>query len=52
MKLILGTVFFISSTAATFAGTTVVPEIDGLAGMAALGLVGAIATFIWERRRQ
>ena len=29
-----------------------VPEIDAFSGVAAMGVVGSIATRIWERRRR
>ena len=28
------------------------PEIDAVAGLAALGAVGAVASLVWERRRR
>ena len=44
----------LSMCAATsaYAGFDPVPEIDGIAGLTALGAVGATMAFIWERRRR
>ena len=42
----------IASTVGAYAGATVVPEIDALGGLAAMGVVGSIAALIWERRRR
>ena len=42
----------ISSTVSAYAGFTEVPEIDALAGLSALGLLGSIGALIWERRRK
>jgi hypothetical protein len=46
--------FVLSMCAATsaYAGLSAVPEIDGIAGLTALGAVGATMAFIWERRRR
>jgi len=55
MRYVLSAAFLVSSTAIAFAGRvpdTQVPEIDALAGLAALGLVGAVSALIWERRRR
>jgi len=35
-----------------FDGCRAVPEIDAFSGIAAMGLVGPIATLFWERRRK
>jgi hypothetical protein len=35
-----------------YAGLQSVPEIDGVAGLAALSTIGAVVAFIWERRRR
>ena len=41
-----------ATTVAAHAGVDVVPEIDALIGLAAMGVVGSIAALIWERRRK
>ena len=41
-----------ASTVGAHAGAGDVPEIDALAGLAAMGVVGSIAALIWERRRR
>jgi hypothetical protein len=40
----------IASTASAYAQP--VPEIDATSGLAAMGVVGAIAALLWERRRR
>jgi hypothetical protein len=43
----------IASTASAWAPPPgVVPEIDATSGITAMGLVGALAALIWERRRR
>jgi hypothetical protein len=44
-------VVLMSSTISVYAGTPV-PEIDGVSGLAAMGVVGSIVALIWERRRK
>ncbi len=54
MKLLIASAVLVASTAAVYAGDPLpkpVPEISAVAGFAALGVVGAIAALIWERRR-
>ena len=41
-----------ATTVGAYAGIQPVPEIDALAGLAAMGVVGSIAALIWERRRR
>ena len=58
MKSILTSVILLSSTVAAHASIqpTIppndVPEISVLAGFAAIGMVGAVAALVWERRRR
>lgn len=52
MKIILTSLFLVSFTGASFAAALAAPEIDALSGMTALGLVGAVITLVWERRRK
>ena len=55
MRFVLSTVILVASTVAAFAGEVVsipVPEIDALAGLSAMALVGSIGALIWERRRK
>jgi hypothetical protein len=50
MRLILSAaLLLVASTVSAFA-TAIVPEIDAFSGIAAMGLVGSIATLFWERR--
>lgn len=51
MRFLLTAAFVMSSTTLSLAGTIAVPEIDTSAGLVALGVVGAVAALIWERRR-
>lgn len=53
MRFLLSTIIVLSSTiVANASGPYPVPEIDAIAGIAALGLVGAISALVWERRRK
>ena len=52
MKRTIAFALVMLSAEAAHAGTGVVPEIDGPAGLAALSTVGAVVAFIWERRRR
>ena len=61
MKYILSSIILMSSTVLAYAGnlnglikipTRDVPEISVLAGFAAIGVVGAVAALVWERRRK
>jgi len=63
MKYILSSFILMSSTVIAHAGSMPgnvpqimlpmnVPEISVLAGFAALGVVGAVAALVWERRRK
>ena len=58
MKLLTTFAIVVASATAANAGFSVVdiptkdvPEISAVAGFAALGVVGAVAALIWERRR-
>jgi hypothetical protein len=48
----IGALLLTSSATSAYAGSVSVPEIDAYAGLAAMGLVGAISALIWERRRR
>lgn len=53
MRYLLSIAFLVSSTGVALSADPIqVPEIDSLSGLAALGLVGAVAALIWERRRR
>ena len=53
MRVVLPAAFILmASTVSAFAGIAPVPEIDALSGLAAMGLVGSVATLLWERRRR
>lgn len=53
MRVILSAGFLlIASTVGAFATSAAAPEIDAYSGLAAMGLVGSIATLFWERRRK
>ena len=57
MKHIFASILLLSSTVAAYANGTShppldVPEISVLAGFAAIGVVGAVAALVWERRRK
>ena len=54
MRVILSASFLlVASTVSALAGYThAVPEIDAFSGLAAMGLVGSLATLLWERRRK
>jgi hypothetical protein len=54
MRVILSAVMLlVASTVSAFAVSSInVPEIDAYSGLAAMGLVGSIATLFWERRRK
>ncbi len=54
MKLLIASTLLVASSATAYAAVPTpvpVPEISAVAGFAALGVVGAIAALIWERRR-
>ena len=51
MRIWLGVAILIASTISTYAGTAV-PEIDGVSGLTAMGVVGSIVALIWERQRK
>ncbi len=54
MKLAISAAALLATTSLAYANgapTHDVPEISAVAGFAALGVVGAIAALIWERRR-
>jgi hypothetical protein len=51
MKIVVGVAVLLLSAGSAYAGT-VAPEIDGAAGLAAMGAVGAVVAFVWERRRR
>jgi hypothetical protein len=51
MRIWLGFGILVASTISAYAGATV-PEIDGVSGLAAMGVVGSIVALIWERRRK
>jgi hypothetical protein len=56
MKVLYGLAAFLMSSATAFAGAIDpppdrVPEIEVMAGLGAVGLVGALAALIWERRK-
>jgi hypothetical protein len=50
--LVAATLVVVSATSAFAIDGRVVPEIDAFSGLAAMGLVGSIATLLWERRRK
>jgi hypothetical protein len=54
MNKFLSFVVLVLSAGVAYAGESVVqaPEIDAMAGLAAIGAVGAVASLIWERRRR
>jgi hypothetical protein len=56
MRVVLSAAFLlVASTVSSFAvdgNGFAVPEIDALSGLAAMGLVGSVATLLWERRRR
>jgi hypothetical protein len=53
MRIILWTgLLFVASTISASAAVSPVPEIDAYAGLAAMGLMGSVATLLWERRRR
>jgi hypothetical protein len=49
--LVAATLVVVSATSA-LANGRVVPEIDAFSGLAAMGLIGSIATLLWERGRK
>jgi hypothetical protein len=51
MKIVVSVAVLILMVGSAHAGA-VVPEIDGAAGLAAMGAVGAVVAFVWERRRK
>ena len=52
MKRILTLAWVMFSAGAAHAQAVPAPEIDGTAGIVALGAIGAAIAFIWERRRR
>jgi hypothetical protein len=50
--IVSGSLLLLASTTSAFATAVAVPEIDAMSGLAAMGLVGSIATLFWERRRK
>jgi hypothetical protein len=48
----IGALLLTFSATSAYAGFTPVPEVDAYAGLAAMGLVGAISALLWERRRK
>jgi hypothetical protein len=52
MRIWIALGMLMATTVGAYAGKTVVPEIDALSGLAAMGVVGSIAALIWERRRR
>jgi hypothetical protein len=50
--IVSGSLLLLASTTSAFANAVAVPEIDAMSGLAAMGLVGSIATLFWERRRK
>lgn len=53
MKVVLSAgLLLLASTIAASAYVAAAPEIDAYSGLAAMGLVGSIATLFWERRRK
>ena len=52
MKLILSSIAVLMTTGIAHAGTLQVPEISAVAGLAAVGVVGAVMALVWERRRK
>jgi hypothetical protein len=53
MKSLIAFAVVMLSIGSAYAGDnpTAVPEIEGTAGLAAMGAVGAVVAFFWERRR-
>ena len=49
-SILVGTALVFTAGAAN-AGVPV-PEIDGTAGLAAMGAIGAVMAYVWERRRK
>ena len=52
MRIWLSLGILMATTVAAYAGVESVPDIDAIAGLAAMGVVGSIAALIWERRRR
>ena len=52
MRIWIALGMLMATTVGAYAGKTVVPEIDALSGLAAMGVVGSIAALLWERRRR
>ena len=54
MRILLSAAFIVSSALAAHAGDlqVQVPEIDALAGLSALAVIGSVAVLVWERRRK
>ena len=40
------------TTSVAHAGSVAVPEISAVGGLAAVGAVGAVVAYLWERRRK
>lgn len=54
MRLLLSSLVLFSTVAAAHAVTPIrqVPEIDALAGLSALAVIGSVVMLVWERRRK
>ena len=57
MRIWISIGMLMATTVAAYAGApwgdpSAVPEIDAFSGLAAMGVVGSIAAFIWDRRRR
>ena len=52
MRIWVGIWLLIASTVSAYAQAQAVPEIDAFSGLAAMGVVGAFAALVWERRRR
>jgi hypothetical protein len=53
ISIIMGTALVLTAgAAAASVDTHAVPEIDGMAGLVAMGAIGAVMAYVWERRRK
>ena len=52
MKIWISIGILMATTIGAHAAEAIVPEIDALSGLAAMGVVGSIAALIWERKRR
>ena len=52
MRIWISIGMLMAATVGAQAADIPVPEIDALAGLAAMGVVGSIAALIWERSRR